>query len=116
MLGGDTGGETVGATEGDVAGLDTAGHVVRLRGGVDDLIDGLHGEVEGHELALVSLESRPESLTSNDTYDRVKTREGSTDSQTGETGLGNRRVNDSLGTESIQQALGDLVSKYSDSS
>jgi hypothetical protein len=52
MLGGDTGGETVGATEGDVAGLDTAGHVVCLRGRVDDLVDGLHGEVEGHELAL----------------------------------------------------------------
>jgi hypothetical protein len=52
MLGGDTGGETVGAAEGDVAGLDTAGHVMCLRGRVDDLVDGLHGEVERHELAL----------------------------------------------------------------
>lgn len=52
MLGTDTGCETVGATEGDVAGLDTAGHVVGLCGGVDDLVNGLHGEVEGHELAL----------------------------------------------------------------
>lgn len=48
----DTGGETVRATEGDVAGLSTAGHVVNLCAGVDDLIDGLHGKVEGHELAL----------------------------------------------------------------
>jgi hypothetical protein len=53
VLGADAGGETVGATEGDVAGLDTAGHVVCLRGRVDDLVNGLHGEVEGHELALV---------------------------------------------------------------
>ena len=52
MLGSDTGGETVGATEGDVAGLDTTGHVVCLCGRVDDLVNGLHGEVEGHELAL----------------------------------------------------------------
>jgi hypothetical protein len=52
MLGSDTGGETVGATKGDVAGLDTAGHVMCLCGRVDDLVDGLHGEVEGHEFAL----------------------------------------------------------------
>lgn len=52
MLGSDTRSETVGSTEGDVARLDTTGHVVGLCGRVDDLIDGLHGEVEGHELAL----------------------------------------------------------------
>ena len=52
VLGGDTGGEAVGAAEGDVAGLDTTGHVEGLGGGVDDVVDGLHGEVEGHELAL----------------------------------------------------------------
>lgn len=52
VLGCHTGGEAVGATEGDVAGLNTAGHVQGLGGGVDDLVDGLHGEVEGHELAL----------------------------------------------------------------
>ena len=55
MLCSDTGSETVGATEGDVAGLDTTGHVVGLCGGVDNLVNGLHGEVEGHELALSSL-------------------------------------------------------------
>jgi len=55
MLSSDTGRETVGTTEGDVAGLDTTGHVVGLCGGVDNLVNGLHGEVEGHELALSSL-------------------------------------------------------------
>ena len=55
MLSTDTSSETVGTTEGDVAGLDTTGHVVGLCGGVDNLVNGLHGEVEGHELALVSL-------------------------------------------------------------
>ena len=52
VLGGNTSGETVRSTEGDVAGLDTTRHVVGLGGRVDDLIDSLHGEVEGHELAL----------------------------------------------------------------
>jgi hypothetical protein len=52
MLSSDTGSETVGTTEGNVAGLDTTGHVVGLCGGVDNLVNGLHGEVEGHELAL----------------------------------------------------------------
>ncbi|KAH0357911.1 hypothetical protein KCU83_g293, partial [Aureobasidium melanogenum] len=52
VLSGDTSSETVGSTEGDVARLDTTRHVVGLCGRVDDLIDGLHGEVKGHELAL----------------------------------------------------------------
>jgi hypothetical protein len=52
----DTRREAVGPAEGDVAGLDAAGHVVRLCGRVDDLVDGLHGEVERHELALSELD------------------------------------------------------------
>lgn len=52
MLSTDTGRETVGTTERNVAGLDATGHVVGLCGRVDDLVNGLHGEVEGHELAL----------------------------------------------------------------
>ena len=55
VLGSDTRSETVGSTEGDVAGLDTTRHVVCLCGRVDDLVNGLHGEVEGHELAMWSL-------------------------------------------------------------
>src|SRR3546814_13489987 len=36
--------------EHDRRGHLTAGHVMGLGGGVDDLVDRLHGEVEGHEL------------------------------------------------------------------
>jgi hypothetical protein len=92
VLGSDTSGETVGTTESDVARLDTAGHVVGLGSRVDDLVNGLHGEVEGHELA-----------------DGVKTSEGSADGQTAETGLGDGRVDDTLVTETVEQAFGDLV-------
>lgn len=52
MLCGDARGEAVGAAEGDVAGLNAARHVMRLCGRVDDLVNGLHSEVERHELAL----------------------------------------------------------------
>lgn len=52
VLSSDTSGETVWSSEGDVAGLDTTRHVVCFCGGVDDLIDSLHGKVERHELAL----------------------------------------------------------------
>lgn len=92
MLGSDTSGETVGTTEGDVAGLDTTRHVVGLSGRVDDLVNGLHGEVEGHELA-----------------DGVEASESGTDGQTAETGLGDGRVDDTLVTEAVEQAFGDLV-------
>lgn len=55
MLCRNTRGETIGTAEGDVARLDAAGHVVCFRCGVDDVIDGLHGEVVGHEFALHEL-------------------------------------------------------------
>jgi hypothetical protein len=92
VLSSDTRGETVGTTESDVARLNTTGHVVGLGGGVDDLVNGLHGEVEGHELA-----------------DGVKTSEGGTDSQTAETRLGDGRVDNTLLAESVKQTFGDLV-------
>ncbi len=44
--------KAVRTTKGDVTRLNSAGHVVRLSGGVNDLINGLHGEIESHELAL----------------------------------------------------------------
>lgn len=40
----------VGAPEDDGHGLQPGRHVVGLGCGVDDLVDGLHGEIEGHEL------------------------------------------------------------------
>lgn len=42
VLGSDTGCKSVGATESDVAGLLSAGHVVGLCAGIDDLVNGLH--------------------------------------------------------------------------
>lgn len=50
VLGGDAGRGAVGSPEDDGHRLQTGGHVVGLGGRVDDLVDGLHGEVEGHEL------------------------------------------------------------------
>lgn len=71
VLRGDTSGETVGATESDVARLNTSRHVMRLSGGVDDLIDRLHGKVESHELALPSYH-RPVSLNVTPCYTSTK--------------------------------------------
>ena len=50
VLRADAGGRTVGAAEHDGAAHLAAGHVERLGRRIDDLIDRLHGEVEGHEL------------------------------------------------------------------
>ena len=50
VLGGDAGRGAVRATEHDRAAHLAAGHVQRLGRGVDDLVDRLHREVEGHEL------------------------------------------------------------------
>ena len=47
----DTGSSTVRATEDDGYGDIAARHVICLAGRVDNLVDGLHSEVEGHELA-----------------------------------------------------------------
>lgn len=50
VLGGDPGRGAIGPPEDDGHRLQPGGHVVGLGGGVDDLVDGLHGEVKGHEL------------------------------------------------------------------
>jgi len=92
VLGGDTGSETVGTAESDVARLNTTGHVVSLSGGVDNLIDGLHGEVEGHELA-----------------NGVQTSESSTNGDTTEAGLCDGGIDNPLGAEAVEQTLGHLV-------
>jgi hypothetical protein len=51
VLSGDTGCGSVGTSENDGAGNVSARHVVGLASRVDNLVNGLHGEVEGHELA-----------------------------------------------------------------
>ncbi len=63
----------VGAAEHDGAAHLSAGHVQRLGGRVDDLVDGLHGEVPGHELD-----------------DRAQAGEGRADADAGEALLGDR--------------------------
>ena len=53
VLGRNTGRRTVRSTEDDGHGDVTTGHVERLAGRVDDLVDGLHRKVERHEFATV---------------------------------------------------------------
>ncbi len=92
MLRGDAGGRTVRSAEHDRAAHLSAGHVQRLRRGVDDLVYRLHGKVEGHELD-----------------DRLQPRHRRADADTGEAMFGDRRIDDAFGAEFLQQALRDLV-------
>ena len=50
VLGGDAGGRAVRPAKHDRAMHLAARHIERLGGGVDDVVDRLHGEVPGHEL------------------------------------------------------------------
>ena len=52
MLCGNASRKAVRPSKGDVTRLDPTGHIMCLGCRVDDLINGLHGEVEGHEFAL----------------------------------------------------------------
>ena len=92
VLGRDARGRAVGAAEHDRAVHLAAGHVERLGGRIDDLVDGLHGEVEGHELD-----------------DRLQARHGRADAEAGEAVLGDRRVDHPLVAELLQQVAADLV-------
>ena len=55
MLGSDAGSKAVRASESNVTRLNPTGHVVCFGCGVDDLVDCLHGKIEGHEFTLASL-------------------------------------------------------------
>ena len=92
MLGGDAGGGAVRAAEHHRRFHLAAGHVERLRRRVEDLVDRLHGEVEGHELD-----------------DRLEAGERGADAEACEAVLGDRRIDHALRTELLQQALRDLV-------
>ena len=92
MLRGDAGRRSVRPPEDDRAAHLAAGHVKRLGGGVDDLVDGLHREVEGHELDHGAQPS-----------------EGRAHTQPGEAVFGNRRVADAPRSELGEQALRHLV-------
>lgn len=93
VLGTDGSGGTVGSTEHN-RDLDlTTGHVTGLGSRVDDVINGLEGKVHGHELT-----------------DGLQTSLSGTNSETGETHLGNRSINNSLLLELVDKSLGHLVS------
>jgi hypothetical protein len=84
MLSTDTGSGTVRATENNRTGDVTARHVVCLSGTVDDVIDGLHGKVPGHEFT-----------------DGSQTRESSTDGETSESHFRDRGVDNSALSELV---------------
>ena len=92
MLGGDARGGAVRSAEDDRRAHLAARHIERLGGRIDDLVDRLHGEVEGHELD-----------------DRLQAGHRGADADAGKAVLGDRRVDDAPRPELLQQALRDLV-------
>ena len=110
MLSSNTSGRAVRTAEHDRAADLAARHIERLGRRVDDVVDRLHGEVEGHELATGWI------LLSKNEYIRARgrdlhglqAREGRADSDTSETHLSNGCVDNTLLTELVQEALGDL--------
>ena len=92
VLGADAAGGAVGPAEHDRAAHLPARHVIGLGGRIDDVVDRLHREVEGHEL-----DDRPQP---------AHRRAGA---EAGKAIFGDRRVDDALGAELLEQALRDLV-------
>ena len=89
MLGGDPRGDAVGAAEDDRAAHLAARHIARLGGGIDDLVNRLHGEVEGHELD-----------------DRPQPGKAGADAEPGKALLGDRRVDDAARAEFLRAGPG----------
>ena len=92
MLGAHAAGGAVGAAEDDAGADLAAGHVQGLGRRIDDVVDGLHGEVERHELD-----------------DRLQPRHGGADAQAGKAVLGDRGIDDALVAKLLQQFAADLV-------
>jgi hypothetical protein len=92
VLGADAAGGAVRTAEHDGRADLAARHVQGLGGRVDDVVDGLHGEVERHELD-----------------DRLQARHGRADAQAGEAVLGDRGVDHAAVAELLQQFAADLV-------
>src|SRR5262245_32472344 len=76
------------STEHDGTAELAAGHVERLGCRVDDMVDRLHGKIEGHEFD-----------------DRLQTSEGRTHAKACETDFSDRRIDHSLCTELFKQTL-----------
>lgn len=79
MLSGDSGGGAIRSTENDRNVHDTSRHVEGLGGGVDDVVNSLHREVECHELA-----------------DGTETGHGGTDGDSSESHFGDWSIDDAL--------------------
>ncbi len=92
VLGRDACRRAVRTAEYDRAGHLSARHVERLRRRVDEMIDGLHREVPGHELD-----------------DGLEPRHRRADAESGEAVLGDRGVDHALVAEFLQQPLCHLV-------
>lgn len=86
---------------------------MRLAGGIDDLVDGLHGKVESHELASTQVEvsSLAASTRLRDVH-WSEASQSSTSRNTREPHLGDRCVDDTLLTELVQQTFGDLLAHF----
>src|SRR5690349_20661943 len=92
MLCRDTRRDTIGSAKDDRAAHLAARHVAVLPGRVDDLVDRLHREIEGHELD-----------------DRPQASKARTDPKAGKALLSDRRIDDSPRSKFLQQTLTDLV-------
>jgi len=92
VLGSDGGADTVDASERNRACEVATAHVVGLGRGVDDVVNGLEGEVESHELD-----------------DWAESVEASANTDTSETGFSNWSVPDSLASVLVKHSFGDLV-------
>ena len=92
VLRGDARGGAVRPAEHDRAMHLAARHIERLGGGIDDVVDRLHGEVPGHELD-----------------DGLQPGEGRADPDPGEAVFGDRRIDHAGRTELVEQPLGHLV-------
>ena len=77
VLGSDAGCGAVGSTKYDRAAHLAARHIKGLGGRVDDVVDGLHGEIPGHELD-----------------NRFQTGKSGADAYAGKAVFGDRRIDD----------------------
>ena len=92
VLGGNARRRPVRPAEYDRARDLPAGHVMRLGRRIDDMVDGLHGEVEGHEF-----------------HDGAQPRECRANAEPREAHLGDGRVDHAARPELVEQPLGNLV-------
>ena len=92
MLRPDARGGPVGTPKHDRAAHLAAGHVQCFGGGIDDLVDRLHGEVESHEF-----------------HDRLQPVHRRTNRHAGKAVFGNWRINHPPRPKFVKHALGDFV-------